>query len=41
MVNLEETGTLSVRVEGYEEVQVEPETGSRIMNCTVVLRQER
>lgn len=41
MVNLEETGTLSVRAEGYEEVQVEPETGSRIMNCTVVLRQER
>lgn len=40
MVNLEETGTLTVCAEGYDEVQVEPETGSRVMNCTVVLRQE-
>ena len=41
MVNLEETGTLSVKADGYAEIQVEPETGSRVMNCTVVLRRER
>lgn len=41
MVNLEGVGTLSVQAEGYEEVQVVPEIGNRIMNCKVVLRRER
>ena len=38
MVELTDIDTLLVHADEYEEVQVIPETGSRIMNCRVVLR---